>query len=832
MYLVNCMYLNPGDIVNGRYKVISKLGKGGFGTTYSAYDNQQSPPLIVVLKQIRIIQSENNEAERDNDYIRRLRLEADTLRNLQHPCIPKFFDSFEEDKYYYIVQEYIEGDELSKEILPGEPIGEEEAESILREILEILQFVHENNIIHRDVKPANIIRRKINGKLYLIDFGAVKEIATEHTNAAGNPLTKAIISMGYTPPEQLAGQPKLNSDIYALGITIMQAITGFTIRAIDSRFNIPTRDNQGNYIWEDYAPQISPRFKAIISRMIPYSFCDRDRYQSVAEILQDLNRESPPPDDHPPAPLSKSFYTRYRKRIKFAIIAIVTCFALIIFSIQSITTISQSFLKLSNAFGTNNKTCSLELEDNISCGEEILDPLSKGAIRRWAAEQHQQKKYTEATKYFQKSWQKERRDAETLIYLNNSLLDANKIDHYTIAVAVPLSFNKIIKSSETAQDFLRGVAQVQTEVNLNLSKINPEIKNQLSPYNFLTYRSISQTKNKGLKVIIVDDANNKEQAKQVAQKIANRKGVLGIIGHYTSRMTLNTVDIYQQKQLAQISYGTTTKELTENPKNNFFRVVYTNEEEADALLKYIEQNDLAAKRIAIFYNPNSEYSNRFKIELETKIENLGNPNIKIINAFDLADENYFSASSALKQIVDDGVNICLLLPDGQVSNSLAKAIDVLKLDNGERLILGANVLINSKVNQIETTRPLNLIVTTFWHSTADLASTFNQQTQQLWGNRVNGGTAMAYDATLAMLEAIKRQDKPTRPGTIQQLSDGNFSVVKTATGEINFNTPKNGDRLNFYPTLVRLHKCQDGNNHFVTLSLDDTEASDLVCQSE
>ena len=816
MYLINCMCLSPGDIVNERYEIIIELGRGGFGITYSAYDNQQSPPLIVVLKQIKIVQTDNNEGERDNDYIRRLRLEADTLKNLQHPAIPKFFDSFEADNYYYIVQEYIVGHDLSQEIFPGEPISEDEAVSILQEILEILKFIHQNNIIHRDIKPANIIRRHSDNKLFLIDFGAVKEIATEHTSNSGIHLTRAIIAKGYSPVEQLRGQPQLNSDIYALGIMLMQAVTGFSLNAICDAQRIPQRDNNCNYIWQDYAPQINSELKEIISKMIKYNF--NNRYQNVHQVLQDLDKIIKEKKYF--RELFKKtikLFKQYRKQIKFLIITIIACL------------LSVLLLKIALA---DRNICSFNLEDHISCGEEILDPLSKGAIRNRAAEKYQQKQYTEATKYFQDSWQKERRDAETLIYLNNSLLDANKIDHYTIAVAVPLSSNKIIKSSAIAQDFLRGVAQVQTEVNLNLSKINPEIKNQLSPYNFLTYRSISQTKNKGLKVIITDDANNKQQAKQVAQKIANIKGVLGIIGHYASRMTINTVNIYRQKQLAQISYGTTTKELTENPENNFFRVVYTNEEEADALLKYIEQNDLLDKKIAIFYNPNSEYSNRLKIELETKIKKLGNPNIQILNAFDLADENHFSASSALKQLDKLGVNICLLLPDGQVSNSLAKAIDVLELDNGERLMLGANVLINTKVTQVETSQPLNLILSTFWHPTADLASTFNQQTQQLWGNRVNGGTAMAYDATLVMLEAIKRQDKPTRQGTIQKLSNGNFSVVKTATGEINFNTPKNGDRLNFYPTLVRLHKCQDGSNHFVTLSLDDTEASDLVCKSE
>jgi len=595
MYLINRMCLNPGDVVHGRYEVIEELGRGGFGITYTAYDNQQSFRPIVVLKQIRILQSESNQEERDTDYLERLRLEANTLRNLEHPHIPKFFDSFEEDNYYYIVQEYIEGHNLRKEIFRGEPIKEDQALIILRTMLEILEFVHSNNIIHRDIKPANIIRRHSDNKLFLIDFGAVKEIATE-TNISGKHLTKAIISRGYSPAEQLAGQPKLNSDIYALGMMLMQAVTGFSINAICDAQRIPRRDDNCNYIWQQDAPDISLEVKEIISKMIKYNF--NNRYQNIAEIRKDLEEKTIIVTPKPIILIKIYYYLiklfkQYRKQIRFLIIAMIACL------------LSVLLFKIAIA---GNNICSFDIGDNISCGEEILDPLSKGAIRKKAADKYQQKKYPEATYYFQQSWNKERRDAETLIYLNNSLIDANKIDHYTIAVAVPLSFNKEnrIKSSEISQDFLRGVAQAQTEVNLNLSKTNPEIKDKLSSYNFLPYRSISQIKNKGLKVIIADDANNKQQAQKVATKIATKKRILGIIGHYTSSRTLDTVDIYQQKKLAQISYGTTTKELTENPKSNFFRVVYSNEEEADTLLKYIEQNDLSDKKIAVFYNPSSE----------------------------------------------------------------------------------------------------------------------------------------------------------------------------------------------------------------------------------
>ena len=321
------MPLNPGDIVNGRYEVNQRLGRGGFGITYTAYDTLRSP-LTVVIKQICLITTDNSSRENNNRRMIIRLLERETtvfVNKLKHACIPDFIESFEEDDYYYMTHEYIEGHDLSHEICSGEPISELEAVNILRETLVVLQFLHQNHVIHRNIKPTNIIRRRDN-KLVLINFGSFNEIAEyihSHTTIYDEPTR--IYSKGYTAPEQMIGNPKLNSDIYALGMVLMQAVTGFSIDDICNPDNTPVIDSRGNYIWQEYAPQISPKLKRIISKMIEYS-C-RDRYQTVDEVLSAINEVSLWEEIKQGL---INIFTQHQKLIKFMAFAIAACCLLIL----------------------------------------------------------------------------------------------------------------------------------------------------------------------------------------------------------------------------------------------------------------------------------------------------------------------------------------------------------------------------------------------------------------------------------------------------------------------------------------------------------------------
>lgn len=229
------MSLNPGDSVS-HYEIIERLGGGGFGVTYKAKDiNLFSPNNVVALKQISLTQQNDNANERSSGYLDKIEQEARTLSNLRHDRIPQFFGRFEENGYYYIVQEYIEGQDLSKEIIPGRQLSETQAIEMLREILKIVQFVHLNNIIHRDIKPANLIRRNSDNKIVLIDFGAVKEIRTVNTNNPGVTLTRGIGTDGYMPGEQAIGNPLKDPSFSFIGATG------------EVKFNTPTNGDRVNF---------------------------------------------------------------------------------------------------------------------------------------------------------------------------------------------------------------------------------------------------------------------------------------------------------------------------------------------------------------------------------------------------------------------------------------------------------------------------------------------------------------------------------------------------------------------------------------------------------
>lgn len=282
-----------GTVLGGRYRITTILGAGGFGQTYLAEDEQQ--PRQCVVKQFKPVSQDL----RLLMVARRLfDTEVETLRRLgQHDQIPELYDSFQDDEEFYLVQEFIEGHALSEELGEGRRFSEPEAIALLQDVLSVLDFVHQNQVIHRDIKPANLIRRKTDGKLVLIDFGAVKEIQTRLTGISGQTeMTVGIGTQGYTPSEQLMGRPRYCSDLYALGMTVVQAVTGCPPS------QLPEDPETLDVIWQHRAAEISPGLKLILDHLVRYDFSQR--YQSVAEVQQSLAQLADLPTDLIDAPMS------------------------------------------------------------------------------------------------------------------------------------------------------------------------------------------------------------------------------------------------------------------------------------------------------------------------------------------------------------------------------------------------------------------------------------------------------------------------------------------------------------------------------------------------
>lgn len=268
-----------GKILGGRYQISRVLGAGGFSETYVAEDLQRPGHPLCVVKQLRVPSHHPNTLK----LAQRLFItEAETLEKLgRHAQIPQLLAYFEENHEFYLVQELVEGHSLSRELLPDRSLPETKVATLLSELLEVLAYVHQQEVVHRDLKPSNIMRRHADGKLVLIDFGIAKKITNQL--AVSEEQTKFTIPVGtpgYMPGEQLAGRPRFNSDLFALGMIGIEALTGITPRTLESD------PRNGAVLWTDRVNGVNPNLQIILNKMVHPD--PRQRYQSVQEVRSDL----------------------------------------------------------------------------------------------------------------------------------------------------------------------------------------------------------------------------------------------------------------------------------------------------------------------------------------------------------------------------------------------------------------------------------------------------------------------------------------------------------------------------------------------------------------
>lgn len=268
-----------GQTILGHYEITEHLKDTNYCHIYLAKDREKLKKDLRVVKRLKLPPSPPLTFQQAQDG---LKAEAQILDDLKHDQIPQLFTINEDNSELYLVQDYIEGHDLSQELKPSQRLSEGEVIRLLLEILGLVKFVHEKNIIHCDINPSNLIRRTSDSKLVLIDFGSAKRVGNLGSNSSSQ--VQASIP-SYAPPEQKNGHPTFNSDIYAVGMIGMQALTGL------SAGDIPKDPNTSVVMWPS-GTKTSAKLKEIIEKMVHPSF--RERYESADKVLQALTKLSLP----------------------------------------------------------------------------------------------------------------------------------------------------------------------------------------------------------------------------------------------------------------------------------------------------------------------------------------------------------------------------------------------------------------------------------------------------------------------------------------------------------------------------------------------------------
>ncbi|MCC3501588.1 MAG: protein kinase [Microcoleus sp. PH2017_19_SFW_U_A] len=796
------MCLEPGYILHERYQIIKKLGQGGFAITYKANDLAKPGNPECVVKEIpfpssnapHVLEKARTQFEK----------EASALRCLgNHPCIPQLFAYFEENDHFYLIQEYIEGHQLKEELTPGTQWEEDRAIALLLEILEILKFVHKQNIIHRDITPSNLIRRTTDNKIVLIDFGAVKEISTLTADSTGRIFTsQAIGTSGYMSPEQSNGRTAhAGNDIYSVGMIVIQVLTG------KHPTELKNYDGAGEIIWHDSTSDrtplpVSDNLKNILDRMVRFHY-RINRYQSVTEVLRDLNAmrsplllepapnlgasdsdEVSPNQDSPPSKEPESGQTppQGRSRFRWLLlgVAVIAAGAIVI----SIPKIYPLIPRISQP-----QTLPTPSPDGVSSGEKLLVQTSALWSKQRGINEFAEANYSEALKLLKQSWREDRRDPETLIYMNNALLKAINAEYYTIAIVVPIRRNQdgSIVNADLAEELLRGLAQAQTEVNLGLLVANNSNKD-FPGQGFLEPKAIRK---KGLRIIIADDGNIKSYAKQRANYLVTQPDILAVIGHYT-------------------------EELTRKPRKFFFRTAPTTSKEAEGLVNQLIK--VGAKKVAVFYNPNSPFSASLWEEFKKQFEAQGGSTFRTSN-YDLS-KNDFNAEAAIKEVEKAGITALAVFPDGQVTKAGENAIEMIKINNNRNWMVGPWTLYDS----VE-----KLAVSVFWHPLISFDKKFPVNAEKLWGGPVNTRSALTYDAAKTLIKSLELQPEPSREGMQKTLASPDFKA-DGATGIIEFDLTT-GNRKNPPKALAHVVPCarEQFGVTFVPIEFPTAAAAGLKC---
>ena len=297
--------LRDGVILNNRYRIVKQIGQGGFGRAYLAEDIHRYRELCV-LKEFAPQVESDRELRKAEDLFER---ESGILYKLKHSQIPNFEallqTRIDGKRSLFIVQEYIEGESYWELLKSQGRLSEAQVIEMMRELLPVLEYIHNAELIHRDISPDNLIRRQSDGKTVLIDFGCVKIAANAVSKSTGKSIT-LIGKKGYSPDEQLRrGQAFPCSDLYSLAATAIVLLTG---KQPDELYD----SHQGEWDWESEV-KVSPSLRRVLNKMLADK--PRDRYQSADKVSQVLINEKELTFKNTASHIANSFISRIRTLI-------------------------------------------------------------------------------------------------------------------------------------------------------------------------------------------------------------------------------------------------------------------------------------------------------------------------------------------------------------------------------------------------------------------------------------------------------------------------------------------------------------------------------------
>ncbi len=414
-----------------------------------------------------------------------------------------------------------------------------------------------------------------------------------------------------------------------------------------------------------------------------------------------------------------------------------------------------------NSSNNANNAKPITLAESTSAGERVFIP-SAVPEKTAAASAFLKEDYSGAVTSFSAALAKNKNDPESLIYLNNAKIGKTK--SLTIAVSAPIG-----SDPNGAQEILRGVAQAQNQVN------------QSGGINGIP-----------LKVIIADDQNKPEQAQAVAGKLVSNGEVLGVIGNFSSGVTLAAGKVYGDGKLVLISPVSTAVQISGMNKY-VFRTVPSDRFAGDALARYMLTN-LKKQKVAVFFNSQSDYSKSIKDVFTTAVFGSGG---QVVKEFDLTAAG-FNADQAVKDSVAQGAEVIMLATS---TASLDQALQVALANKNSMLsLLAGDDMYDSKTLKVGQQSVEGLVIAVAWHILGNPDASFPKEATQLWGGEVNWRSAMAFDATTALIAALSKN--PTREGVQAALAAPDFRATGAAN-EIKF--LPSGDR-NQAIQLVKVQK--------------------------